>query len=125
MGKATSPLDRLLQRAAGNGVLLGSADDPARKTAPNVWEWLSRVDCGEYLKEPARLTIQLVPGGVQASLSDSSLKVTVDASCASLAEVLAALEEALTRANPTIRSWGRGETVTLKKKPKKKDSPES
>jgi len=124
MAKEKPPLtalDRLIRLAAGNQVLLGRGDDPAKETHPNVWEWLSRTDAGEdHLKEPARLSLALVPGGVQVALTDSTFGVTVDAVSDTLAGVFDALERNLSSSTPTIRTWRKGE-IQLKKKPKKKE----
>jgi len=124
MAKAEKPLtalDRLILHAAGDRVQLGNNSDPGRQAYPNVWEWLSRTEAdSEHLKDPARMSLALVPGGVQVSLTDASFGVTVDAVSESLAGVFEALERNLASQTPTIRTWRRGEVV-LKKKPKKKE----
>jgi len=119
MAKTKSALDRLIDLAAGNNVALGAKDDPAAREWPNLWEWLSRTDAGaDHLKDPARLSLALVPGGVQAGLSDATFGVTVDAVSNTLAGVFAALEANLASATPTIRTWRKGEVVLRKKKAK-------
>ena len=119
MAKAKSALDRLIDQAAGQNVALGAKDDPATKDWPNLWEWLSRTDAGpEHLKDPARMSLALVPGGVQVALSDATFGVTVDAVSESLAGAFAALERNLTAQTPTIRTWRKGEVVLRKKKAK-------
>jgi len=117
--KELTPLERLLAQAVGNGVSLGHASDPAKASLPNVWEWLSTTDAGdEFLKDPCSIRIALVPGGVQGSLTDSSLGVTVDATSETLEGLFAALERNLQSAHPTIRTWRKGD-LQLRKKPKK------
>jgi len=120
LAKEQSALDRLIQQAAGERVHLGNQSDPAATSWPNVWEWLSRTEAdADHLKDPARIGIALVPGGVQVSLTDSCFGVTVDAVSSTLEGVFGALERQLTAETPTIRTWRKGEVV-LRPKPKKK-----
>jgi len=119
--KQLTALDRLIAAAVGDNTILGSPSDPASAEFPNVWEWLSRTEAGkDFLKDPARLSLALVPGGVQVALTDSTFGVTVDAVSDTLSGVFAALERNLTAQTPTIRTWRKGE-ISLKKKPKKKE----
>lgn len=119
MVKPKTALDRLIDLAAGANVALGDKADPAAKDWPNLWEWLSRTEAGpDYLKDPARLSLALVPGGVQVALTDATFGVTVDAVSQTLGGVFAALESNLTAQTPTIRTWRKGEVV-LRKKSKK------
>jgi len=112
-------LDRLILQAAGDNVILGNAADAGKVQWPNVWEWLSRTDADkDHLKEPARMSLALVPGGVQVALTDAAFGVTVDAVSETLSGVFDALERNLTSQAPTIRTWRKGEVV-LKKKRKK------
>lgn len=116
--KSISAIDRLIMRAQAESEDIGNDDDAAKTTWPNLWQWMTRIDVGKNLmKEPARLAIKGIPGSFIATLSDSTLKVAVDATSESLAGIFDALEQELSRLNPVIRPYGKGE-VKLKKRRK-------
>lgn len=99
-----SMFDRLTQEAIGDRRPLGSPDDPARERWPELWRWLSTTDLpGNRVKEPATILIRLADGGASATVSDRAYGVSVDASCPSLADILDALEQALTRSDTVVR----------------------
>lgn len=113
-------LDRLVKEAIGNNRILGGPDDEAVLSFPEVWEWLTRTRCGdEHVKQPARLSVTAIPGGWLASISDSTLCVTVDATTDKLQDAFGALERGLGNGTATIRTWG-DKQATLKKQPKQK-----
>jgi len=116
--KTVSAIDRLLMRAQADNEDIGNEDDAAKTTWPNLWIWLTRIDVGKNLmKEPARMAIKGVPGGFIGTLSDSTLKVAVDATSDSLAGIFDAFEAELSRINPVIRPYGKGD-IKLKKRRK-------
>lgn len=95
---------------------MGAADDPLAVAAPDLWEFLSRTDAGEGLvKDPATLKIKLTPGGAMATLTDDCYGISIDAAAQYVGGLLDALEEALTRPNATIRSWGKADPKVRKK----------
>jgi hypothetical protein len=112
-----SPMDRLIQQAIGADRSLGREDDPARKKYPQLWLWLSTIYAGrDHVKQPATITIRLGPEGALATLTDRDLAVSMDVSVPHLADVLAALEAALSQAAPPIRSWGKSEPKLRRRK---------
>lgn len=122
MSKGTS-FDKMTQVAIGKGARLGSHEDPAQKAYPELWRWLATTEAGpDHLKDPSRLSLKLVPGGVLVSLSDDAYGVSLDASCDMLGSALAAIEQALQSPQPAFRSWSRAE-VKVRKKPQKKVDP--
>ena len=112
-----SALDKQIQAAIGQDRRLGNPDDPARKRYPVLWDWLSRIYAGrDWIKQPATLTLSLGTEGVIATLTDRDLCCSCGVAVATLAEVFAALEAALTAPNPPIRSWGRKEPQLRKRR---------
>jgi len=114
--------DRMTQVAVGKGQKLGNADDAAAKAYPELWRWLSTVEAGpDHLKDPARLSLRLAPGGVLVTLTDDAYGLSLDASCDTLERALAAIEQALQAPTPAFRTWSRAEVKVRKKK--KEESP--
>ena len=115
-------LDKMRLTAMGKGQAFGNADDPMQKACPLLWAWLTSTDGGEdFLKEPATLTIRLIPGGVNVSLGDRSYGLSVETTCDSLSAAFAALERELASPTPLIKQWPK-HTMDLKKRPKKKET---
>lgn len=114
-----SVLDRVVHQLMGNGERsLGNAEDPARESLPNLWEWLSRINVGrDLLKAPAVLTIRLGPECAIASLTDRDLAVSLDAPTPYLAGALEALERELSCAQLALKSWGKKEPQLRKRRP--------
>ncbi len=111
-------MDRLIQQAIGADRQLGRDDDPGRRKHPTLWLWLATIYAGrDHVKQPATVTIRLGPEGVLATLTDRDLAVSLDVACPHLADVLAALEAALTGPAPPLRSWGRKEPQLRKRRP--------
>lgn len=114
-----STFDRIAQSAVGAGLVVGDVDDPVAKECPQLWRWMSETSAGDdHVKEPATLTVKLVPGGVLASLGDRTFGVSIDASCTTLSSVWQALEAVLCSPAPPIRQWPKHE-IQLRKKRKK------
>lgn len=112
-----SPLQRAVFQAMGEDRTFGSEDDPAREKYPNLWEFLSTVYVGrDKLKQPARLTISLGPGGVLVQLVDPDLRQSLGMACAHLDEVLAQLEAAVSDPKAAWRPWGKGEPQLRKRR---------
>jgi len=119
MGKPReqSSFERMTQVATGKGVRLGSGDDPSIQAHPELWKWLATTEAGpDHLKDPARLSLKLVPGGVLVSLSDDAYGVSLDASCDTLLGALDAIEQALRSPQPAFRTWNRTEVKIRKKR---------
>ena len=119
MGKPRelSAFERMTAVAVGKGARLGSGDDPAAQEYPELWKWLSTVEAGpDHLKDPSRLSLRLVPGGVLVSLSDDAYGVSLDASTDTLSQALRAIEQALQSPSPAFRQWSRSEVKVRKKK---------
>lgn len=115
--KPLSALERTIQTAMGEGRSVGQEDDPCREQYPALWEWLTTIYCGrDYIKQPASLTIALIPSGVSAKLVDRDLCTTVEISCKHLADVFATLNENLVSGNPAIKNWGKREPGLRKRK---------
>jgi hypothetical protein len=115
--KDMTSFDRMTQVAVGKGIDLGAADDTARELFPELWKWLSTTEAGpDHLKDPARLTMKLVPGGCLVSLSDDAYGVSLDASSDTLANALTAIEQALRSPQPAFRQWNRDAVKVRKKK---------
>lgn len=113
-----SPLQRLIKEAVGGVQLLGDDDDPVRAACPLLWQWLTSTDAGpDHVKDPAKLTLTCVPGGVMVSLIDASLAVSMDVSCKMLGDTFAALEEALRAPNVPLRVWA-GKKPNVRRRPK-------
>jgi hypothetical protein len=118
-GDRLSALDRAIQTALGDDRPLGTPDDPARRKLPNLWAWLSQTRAGgDYVKQPAILTVRLGPQGVLATLTDRDLAVSLDVSSETLAGVFLAVETALQAVAPPLRSWGRKEPQLRRRRPK-------
>lgn len=117
MSKRISSFDKMTQVAVGKGIRLGNPEDGAAGLYPELWKWLSTTDAGpDHLKDPARLSIKLVPGGALVSLSDDAYGVSLDASCDTIMNALGAIEQALTAEQPAFRTWSRSEVKVRKKK---------
>lgn len=115
--KRLSALDRAILTAVGKGRTVGREDDPARESYPELWQWMTRTgDEGDHVFQPASLSIQLGPEGVLVSLTHRDLGVSCSISCLNLADVLPALEQALTQANTPIRNWGKTEPKLRKRR---------
>lgn len=115
--RGMSPLERLIAEAVGGNQQLGDDDDPVRLNCPELWRWLTCTDAGPgHVKDPAKLTITCVPGGVLVSLIDASLAVSMDVSCRTLAEVFEAVQRTLKAPNPPLRVWA-GKKPTVRKRP--------
>lgn len=116
-GKRMSIVDRLIAQTIGDGRAVGSPEDPAAKLYPELWELLSQIYVGrDYVKTPASFTVKLGPGGVVVTLTDKDMKLGVDVGCTFLADVLSALEAALTNPNTTFKNWGKGEPHLRKRR---------
>lgn len=101
-----SLLERATQIAIGQGVAFGAQDDPLKTAHPELWEWLSRTELGGgKVKSPARITIQLTPGGVAVALMDAGLACSMDVACTHCHDWPTALAEALNAPNPPMRFW--------------------
>jgi hypothetical protein len=112
-----SALDRMLLQALGDGRTVGLPDDPASKTYPETWRWLTQTEGGkDHILQPAVITLQLGPAGALVTLTHRDLKTTLSVSCPYLEDALAALEAALTGPNPPIRTWGKDPQVHLRKR---------
>jgi hypothetical protein len=116
-----SALDKMISRALGENVPLGSILDPIKESCPNLWACLSSTAAGaDHLMSPARLSLSLTPGGVIVGLSSQALAFSLDTSCVLMIEAFEAMEKALTGPAPAFRVWDNKE-VRLRKR--KKDSP--
>jgi hypothetical protein len=80
----------------------GKTDDPAHSAWPELWCMMARVFLPNgKSREPARLTIQLGPQGVDMTLTDVTLGYKLVASCDHLDECFRVLQEQICR--PTAR----------------------
>jgi hypothetical protein len=114
-----SALDRAIQTALGQGRKVGLEEDPAREAYPTVWDWLTRTgDGGDHIFQPATISIQLGPEGVLATITHRDLGYSCSIACPGLADVLLALESALSGPNPPIRNWGKTEPHLRKRRAK-------
>lgn len=112
-----SLVDQLIARAIGNGVALGAVGDPVSMTCPTLWDWISRVKIkDEWVKTPARITIQLTPGGVAVAIMDTALCTSMDVACTYLDEAFGALEKVITGPNPPLRVWDSKDPAFRKKR---------
>jgi hypothetical protein len=108
--KPLSALQREVLQAMGEGRSIGLEDDPAREQFPALWEWLSTIYVGrDRIKQPASLTLTLVPGGVNVRLMDRDLCCSVEVTCRFLADALTSINENLISQNPGIKNWGKKE----------------
>lgn len=113
-----SPLDRMVARALGEDVPLGTILDPVRTSCPTLWQCLSSTKAGaDHLMAPARLSLSLTPGGVICGLSSQALAFSIDTSCVLLTEAFEAMEKALCGPAPAFRVWD-GKDFRLRKKRK-------
>jgi len=115
-----SALDRLVLQAMGDDRTFGLADDPAKETLPELWACLSTIYIGrDSIKQPAVLSCQLVPGGVQMRITDRDLKMGLGVIVPHLDQCLPSLEAVLASDNPPWVSWGKGEPELRKRKTRK------
>ena len=104
--KVLSLFERATQIAIGQNMKFGAEDDPLREPFPELWEWLTRTELGGgKVKAPARVTIQLTPGGVAVALMDAGLACSMDVACQYTTDWAEALSIALKSPNPPMRFW--------------------
>ncbi len=114
--KPLSALDRVVAQAIGEGKVLGLADDPARTTFPNLWEWMTRVYYGiDRIKQPAIVTVVAVNGGFTVRCADRELASAVQVTVRHLDDAWRALEAALADPSVPIQTWGRKEPKLRKR----------
>jgi len=114
-----SSLQRLVHQAMGDNQDLGHEADPAREKFPALWEMMSVTQVGkDWVKEPARLSLSFVVGGVLVTLSDPMLKRAKRVTVIGLEDALSAIDAAI--ADPTVPwvPWGKGEPTLRKRKPR-------
>ncbi len=115
--KQLSALDRAIQQAMGEGREVGHADDPARERWPNLWAWLTQVEVGkDYIVQPASLSISMVVGGVQVSVSNRDLAISARATTRNLGDALDAIEAVCSDPSAIMSSWGRKEPTLRKRR---------
>lgn len=117
--RSLSALDRLVLQAMGQGRSLGLIDDPARTDYPELWRWLSQIYWGEAqdrVVQPATLTVRLGPEGVLVSIYHRDLGASCDAACLHLADILPAIEAALTAHPSPVKVVARKEPTTRRRK---------
>jgi len=115
--KPLSPLDRMIARALGDEIPLGTPLDPVRTKCPNLWACMSVTKAGgEHLMSPARLSFSLTPGGVLVGLSSQALAFSIDTPCVLLIEGFEAMEAALTGPAPAFRTWDNKDFKLRKKR---------
>jgi len=108
--RSLSFMHRLIAEATGDGLVVGNADDPAAARWPALWEWLSTTAVGvKYVKTPPALTINLIPGGITARISDRDLARNLEITFQSLSEVFDKLEEALQSPSTLVKIYGKRE----------------
>lgn len=108
--KSLTFMNRMIQEAIGQDLIVGNADDPAAGRWPALWEWLSTVNVGrEWVKTPPALTITLIPGGVAVRISDRDLARNLEITCPSLCEVFDKLEEAMNAPTTLVKVYGKRE----------------
>lgn len=111
-----SHLDRLAAIAMGADVPLGHPEDTIRSECPTLWEVLARTKVNaDRVKSPARITLQLTPGGVAVAVMDAGLAWSMDWATDHLLHAFQALEEVLKSPNPPIRIWD-GKEPKLRKR---------
>ncbi len=112
-----SAVDRAIAQTIGDGRAVGADDDPSTSAHPQLWGFLSTIYVGrDHIKTPASFTVKLGPGGVVVTLTDRDLRIGVDVGCQHLADILDALEQALTNPKTTFKSWGKGEPMLRKRR---------
>jgi len=118
--KKLSALDRLIAQAMGDDRHFGLENDPCKETMPELWNCMSTVYVGrDYIKTPATLTIQLVPGGTSCKINDRDMKSSLGVIVPFLDGCLPALESVLAGDNPPWVQWGKGEPDLRKRKSRK------
>lgn len=115
-----SPLQRAIDAAIGEGRTVGREDDPARERYPRIWEWLTLTTDPDnrYIISPGTISISLGPEGVNISCTLRDLKYSCTAGALSLLDALDALEEAMGREGPHLRTWGKDEPHLRKRRRK-------
>lgn len=116
-----SALDRAVLQALGDGKVVGLSTDPAIERWPVLWQWLTKTEggnMGEYILQPAIVTLQLGPEGVLVTLTHRDLRVTCSIACPHLDGALDSLEAAIASPNPPIKSWGKDLPNLKKRRPK-------
>ena len=87
----------------------GNPSDPAVTLYPELWAMFTvRVCESGRSKQPGRISVQAVPGGVQITITDLTLSYACQATSETLQGCFAALEEAMGR-DDTWREIGYGE----------------
>lgn len=115
--RVLTALDKMVARALGETVPLGTPLDPVRESCPNVWACLSTTAAGEdHLMTPSRLSLSLTPGGVIVALSSQALAFSLSTSCVLLVEAFQAMETCLTGPAPPFQLWDGKETKLRKKR---------
>src|SRR5436190_2369914 len=103
--KSVSSLDRIILQAMGENRSVGRSDDPAKESYPQLWDWMSRIYVGrDRIKKPATLTLTLEPDGIVAKLVDRDMCVSVQVSCAHMANIFDQIENALCNGNLPVTS---------------------
>jgi len=112
-----SNLERLIARSIGKECRMGNDDDPASKAYPFLWKWFTDTTAGrDHVKEPAKITLRAVPGGVHVALQDIDLMVSIEVVTPTLEAFATALETAITSPCPPIKKYGRTEKTLKKRK---------